>query len=83
MLAIFWLFLGCNGRVIDVAKTHGISYFVGSEDNVLERYHGAASKSNLDIIIRVTSDCPFIDPFILDDMIKFYKKNDFDYVRND
>ena len=61
--------------IIDVAKAHNVSYFVGSENNVLKRYYEAAKKFELDIVIRVTSDCPFVDPQILDDMIDFYIKN--------
>src|SRR4051812_19248173 len=34
----------------------------GSSDNVLERYYQAAKVHNADIVIRITSDCPFIDP---------------------
>ncbi|GAG77070.1 unnamed protein product, partial [marine sediment metagenome] len=71
-----------NSLIIDVAKTHNVSYFIGSEENVLERYYEAAKQYNLDIVIRVTSDCPFVDPKLMDEMIIFYKNNNFDYVRN-
>lgn len=68
--------------IIKTAKAHNVSYFVGSENNVLKRYHEAAKEFKLDIIIRITSDCPFIDPKILDDMINFYLKNRYDYIKN-
>lgn len=71
-----------NKLIIEKVKNHNVSYFIGSEQNVLERYSKAARKFNIDIIIRITSDCPFIDPKILDDMIIFYKKNQYDYIRN-
>ena len=71
-----------NYSIIDVAEFHNISYFIGSEDDVLSRYYYAAKKFNLDLIIRITSDCPFVDPKILDDMLKFYINNIFDYVKN-
>ena len=71
-----------NSLIIDVTKTHNVSYFIGSEENVLERYYEAAKQYNLDIIIRVTSDCPFVDPKLMDEMIIFYKNNNFDYIRN-
>ncbi len=68
--------------IIKAAKTHKVSYFVGSENNVLKRYYKAAKEFELDIVIRITSDCPFIDPKILDEMIDFYLKNRFDYIKN-
>lgn len=71
-----------NKLIIDVANDHKVSHFIGSEEDVLSRYYEAAKKFNLNVIIRVTSDCPFIDPKILDDMISFYMKNNYDYIRN-
>ena len=71
-----------NSLIIDVTKTHNVSYFIGSEENVLERYYEAAKQYNLDIIIRITSDCPFVDPKLMDEMIIFYNNNNFDYIRN-
>ena len=71
-----------DSLIIDAAKALNVSYFVGSENNVLKRYYEAAKKFKLDVIIRVTSDCPFIDHQILDDMIDFYIKNKYDYLRN-
>lgn len=71
-----------NSLIIDVTKTHNVSYFIGSEENVLERYYMSAKEHNLDIVIRITSDCPFVDPQIVDDMINFYLHNEYDYIMN-
>lgn len=71
-----------NSSIINLAKSYNVSYFIGSEENVLERYYKAAKSYDLDIIIRVTSDCPFIDPKILDEMIITYKNNNYDCLRN-
>src|SRR3989344_3454030 len=60
-------------------------YFVGSEDDVLDRYYQAAKKFGAksgDIIVRITSDCPVIDPEIIDKTIRFYKEGNFDYATN-
>jgi len=71
-----------NNAIIDVAKKNNVSWFVGDEDYVLKRYYDCAEEHKLDIIIRITSDCPFVDPYIADDMILFFKKNKYDYIRN-
>ena len=71
-----------NSLIIDVTKTHNVSYFIGSEENVLERYYKSAKEHNLDIVIRITSDCPFVDPKIVDDMINFYLHNNYNYIKN-
>ncbi|NMB80490.1 MAG: acylneuraminate cytidylyltransferase [Ignavibacteria bacterium] len=47
-----------------------ISYYRGDVNNVLSRYYETAKKFRADIIIRITSDCPLIDPVILDKMIE-------------
>lgn len=60
----------------------GVKCYRGSEDDVLSRYYYAAKEYEADIIIRITSDCPLIDPFILDDVIVFFQENNYDIVTN-
>ena len=60
----------------------GVKAFRGSEDDVLSRYYYAAKENNLDVVVRITSDCPLIDPHILDDMIEVYLENNYDVVTN-
>ncbi len=71
-----------NKSIIEVSKSLDVNTFIGDELHVLKRYFEAASEFKLDIIIRITSDCPFIDPNELDDMIDFYLKENYDYIRN-
>jgi spore coat polysaccharide biosynthesis protein SpsF (cytidylyltransferase family) len=54
----------------------------GSEDDVLDRYHNAAVQANADIVVRITSDCPLIDPVVIDHVIKHYLNSDCDYCSN-
>ncbi|MFA6548424.1 MAG: glycosyltransferase family protein [Candidatus Margulisiibacteriota bacterium] len=69
--------------IVDLAKANGISYFRGSEENVLSRYYYAAKENNLDVVVRITSDCPFVDPSIIDNMIlEFLKAKRCDYLSN-
>ena len=56
--------------------------FLGSESDVLKRYYFAAKKFKSNLIVRITSDCPLVDPKIVDDYINILKKNKLDYVYN-
>lgn len=58
--------------------------FRGSENDVLARYYHAAHEYNAEIVVRVTSDCPLIDPDIVSAVIERYKggQQQYDYVAN-
>ncbi len=58
----------------------GICCFRGSEDDVLSRYLKAAEMSQAELIIRITGDCPLIDPPTIDTMIQLAKKEKAEYV---
>jgi spore coat polysaccharide biosynthesis protein SpsF len=64
------------------SKKHEINSFSGSENNVLKRYYVTAKKFKLDIIIRITSDCPLVDPKLIKKMLIYFKKKKFDYLSN-
>lgn len=51
-----------SGRLIQLAESMGIDVFIGSRDNVLERFWRASEKFGGDLIIRATGDNPFTDP---------------------
>lgn len=59
-----------------------ITCYRGSLDDVLERFYKAALKYLPEHVVRLTGDCPLIDPQIIDDVIDFYLSGDFDYVSN-
>lgn len=62
----------------------GYLYFRGSEPDCLDRFYKTAKAFGLDIIVRITSDCPLIVPEIIDEMIVYYLENEkyLDYLSN-
>jgi spore coat polysaccharide biosynthesis protein SpsF len=70
--------------VASFCNHQGISCFRGSESDVLARYYLAAREHGAEIVVRVTSDCPLIDPNIVSAVIGRYTdgQQSFDYVSN-
>lgn len=73
-----------TSAVDDVLIEHdfGVSVYRGSEDNVLSRYYETAKAVGADVVIRITSDCPLIDPNIIDKMLGIYKQGNYKVVTN-
>ena len=69
-------------EIVDVAKKENKNFYCGSLDNVLERYYNAASQNDLDIVVRITSDCPCIDTNIIDNIIQNHIDLGADYTSN-
>lgn len=71
-----------DNAIADEAEKLGVNWFRGSEEDVLSRYFYAAKAKSLDTVVRITSDCPLIDPQIVDGIIGFFNKNEYDIVTN-
>jgi len=71
-----------NNILTEKVKKLGFEVFRGSEKNVLERYYRAAVPYNPEVVVRITGDCPIIDPLLVDEVIELFVKNDVDYVSN-
>ena len=69
-------------QIIEIAKKCNVDFFQGSTDDVLDRYYQAAKFYNPDYVIRVTSDCPLIDPELIDKLIDYALEVKCDYVSN-
>ncbi len=68
--------------LIDFAKKYNIKYFRGSENNVLERYYQTAAKYNLQNIVRLTGDNPFIEADFIDLLLDFHISGKYDFTTN-
>jgi len=62
--------------------SNNINCFRGSENDVLDRYYMAAKKYKSTTIVRLTADCPLIDPEIIDKTIKLFNTKKVDYASN-
>jgi spore coat polysaccharide biosynthesis protein SpsF len=60
----------------------GVTYTRGSMHNVLDRYYQAAKQSKADVVVRITADCPVIDPVLIDDCINTLLGGSFDFTCN-
>ncbi|MDD5431460.1 MAG: glycosyltransferase family protein [Candidatus Omnitrophica bacterium] len=69
-------------EIAELMKGISVSVFRGSENDVLDRYYKAASFFNIQNIVRITADCPLIDPFVIDCVIKRYFSVRADYCSN-
>lgn len=63
-------------------ETHGAYLFRGDEQDVLGRFYHAARDHQADIILRVTSDCPLVDPALCGEVIALLGDGDTDYGCN-
>src|ERR1700729_944187 len=60
----------------------GYEVYRGSEEDVLDRYHAAAKLYGADVVVRVTGDCPLIDPEVVDAVIDRFSDAGVDYASN-
>lgn len=66
----------------EYARALGYSVFRGSEADVLDRYYRAASHAKADAIVRITGDCPLVDPVVVDGVIATFLASAVDYAAN-
>jgi spore coat polysaccharide biosynthesis protein SpsF len=71
-----------DDEIVEIAEKEGVRHFRGSEEDVLSRYFHAARENSLHTVARVTSDCPCIDPQIVDFVVKRHFQENTDYTSN-
>ena len=69
-------------RIVNFCKKYDFDYFCGSENDVLKRYYDCNNCYNGKTIVRITSDCPLVDPNIIDKTIDLFYKKKVDYAAN-
>ncbi len=69
-----------NDVIRDFCKQYSIDCFSGSENDVLDRFYKAAKQCGADVVIRITGDCPLLDPGLIGGMLKeFVAGNKYEY----
>ncbi|MCE1165228.1 MAG: glycosyltransferase family protein [Bacteroidetes bacterium] len=73
-----------DDKIVEICERENISVFRGSEINLLDRHCQAALKYGAEIIAKIPSDCPLIDPRIIDKVFDYFVSNyeEYDFVSN-
>ncbi len=68
--------------IVDACGRLGVACFCGSPNDVLDRYHRAAETQRADVVVRITADCPLIDPNVIDRVVQTFVEQRPDYAAN-
>jgi glutamate-1-semialdehyde 2,1-aminomutase len=71
-----------NVPLVEHVRRLGYAATQGSENDVLDRFVTAARELDADVIVRITGDCPLVDPELVDDIVASFKRADADYYSN-
>lgn len=74
--------LSQDDAIAQMCTVHGIQCYRGSETDVLTRYYECAKQAQADLVIRITADCPLIDPEIIDKVAAEFLRQGVDYAAN-
>jgi spore coat polysaccharide biosynthesis protein SpsF len=72
-----------DDKIVELCKEININVFRGDKEDLLDRHYKAALPYSPDAVVKIPSDCPLIDPHIIDKVLEFYIQHvDFDFVSN-
>jgi len=74
--------LPADDAIVRECEALKVACFRGDEEDVLDRYYHAARKFAADVVVRITSDCPLIDPELIDATIRSRLNQQADYASN-
>tara|TARA_B100000678_G_scaffold286542_1_gene291449 strand:+ start:340 stop:1101 length:762 start_codon:yes stop_codon:yes gene_type:complete len=69
-------------KIVELCKQLDLDFFQGDENDLVDRYYKCAKKFNFENIIRITSDCPLMDPYLVDEGIDKFLEEGCDYLTN-
>jgi spore coat polysaccharide biosynthesis protein SpsF len=72
----------CDSKIVEFCGGMGIRVFRGSEEDVLDRFYRASGPLKTGHVVRVTADCPAIDPKVIDNIIVKHLEKGVDYTSN-
>ena len=71
-----------DDQLSSIVEKYGYPVFRGSLTNVLNRFYECAISEKASTVVRITGDCPLMDPALIDEILSYYKKSDFEYIGN-
>ena len=71
-----------NRPLADHVRSLGFEVYLGSENDVLDRYYQAAKPHEPQAVVRITGDCPLVDPVLVDEIIAAFEAQGVDYLSN-
>jgi spore coat polysaccharide biosynthesis protein SpsF (cytidylyltransferase family) len=71
-----------DSEVVAISDEAGVAWFRGSEEDVLDRFLGAARHFEADAVVRICGDCPLIDPGVIDEAVSLHLREGADYTDN-
>lgn len=71
-----------DDAIVETCARLAVDVFRGSEPDVLDRYYRAAQAYRAEAVVRVTADCPLIDPAVIDRVVRAFRKQQPDYAAN-
>ena len=71
-----------DDALAELGEILGLTVCRGSQNDVLSRYALAAEQTDASVLVRITGDCPFVDPGLLGEMINEFSGQDIDYFSN-
>jgi glutamate-1-semialdehyde 2,1-aminomutase/spore coat polysaccharide biosynthesis protein SpsF len=71
-----------DDRIAEIGVKKNFKVFRGQENDVLDRYYQTAKNADADVVVRITGDCPLIDPDVIDRVIQAFLSEECDYASN-
>jgi glutamate-1-semialdehyde 2,1-aminomutase/spore coat polysaccharide biosynthesis protein SpsF len=71
-----------DDAIEQMCREEGVPCYRGSENDVLDRFYSAARAEKASQVVRITADCPLIDPQVIDRVVRRFQRGDLDYASN-